>query len=220
MTQAGSFFRTEHPKLNLTEVYTWQQIEARSQGDTSEISSAYAFLQGLYPPGLGPRVEKKAIPPIALSPETQAFLDSLGDFALPGGRQVIPVHSVQRSHDYLFHTATSCAKVFNSIHKLETEDEDFLQYQASKQNILASISSELGVNITKIREAVDLRETYVIDRAVGNPVVLPQDLEEELDAMDVFYESVTHSNGDSQMELLCSTYFDQLRERLMDIVEL
>lgn len=86
----------------LSEKFDPREIHVVSSDVNRTISSALSHISGLYPPSengvkITEAQKAKAVPPNELSDEVKAELDNNGDFSLPKGMTVIPVH--------LFHVA-------------------------------------------------------------------------------------------------------------------
>jgi hypothetical protein len=149
--------------------YSPTQIRVQSSNQNAMLESAYALLQGLYPFHTGPTTKINANPPIALSQATKEFAASLGDYALPHGVQVVPVHAVEVGNDYMFHARENCKKLQAGIVMIQQSTE-YTDYEKSQVLVLKELGNLLSVSVTRLEVAVELRDVLVAETELGHDV--------------------------------------------------
>lgn len=130
------------------------------------VASAVSQLSGVFPQGTGERVEK-AVNEEFLVPPYRYKDDVGGEFALPKGRQSIPVH--------LNGPIYTCSNISTEINKNMAEqhaaiDEMSIRYGPFFEKISKMFNT--SVNLTTFNNLVD---SITVDRYLNRP--LPSELE-------------------------------------------
>jgi len=119
----------DHYKDFLDSQYNPKQIKVRSTYKHRTIASAYARVMGLYHSqsqnNLTREEAKRALPPNAF--DYGDWVEELGDKAVKGGMQVVPVSCVGIDNDYLLEPKIACptlasvTKAYKKLHSNEIE---------------------------------------------------------------------------------------------------
>ena len=130
----------------IKEQYDPREVYIISTDSNRTIMSANAQVQGLYLPGFGPTLFKNqsdsAIPPIIMDQEMKNEILTLGDFALPNGINVIPVHSFFTADHFIqLQDKKICPPTLEYYKKNQARDE--------VTNFLQNMTDKYGKNLTE-----------------------------------------------------------------------
>jgi hypothetical protein len=201
----------------LSSEYNSQEIFVISSAYNRTILSAMSQMQGLYPLTTGPKVSNNhPRPPMKVS-DLEAIETSLGDAALPGYLQVIPIHMESDSLDILLRGYDSdvCPRMDQLEEKTLTSAE-YLAKEQSWQSLFQEFSSIISMNITTIDKCASAYSALVCDEMEGFPLPegMTQELMDELSKVHGYSKFYSPFSDEEARNLSCSNFFKDLSRRM------
>jgi hypothetical protein len=161
----------------LNDTYNPSEIYVMSTDVNRTIMSAYAQLQGLYSnQSAGPTIaddrKNVTVPPVKID-DLDKIQKDLGNFALPNGTQIVPVHIIPLdSHRFYLHDFTYCKPLYLRVkeHLNKTSVQDHIKY--FKQKYADKLVNQLvGVNDTTYFDSFEnvwrVSDTYISGSTEG-----------------------------------------------------
>jgi hypothetical protein len=125
------------------------------------IASAYSFLLGLYGPGTLPKFAAQPDPTRVLPPVESSYQDQLTNISnsllldvLPQSQTLIPVHVLDRNHDYILDPINSCPFVFNLLDDHVSDNgKSLANLVKANEPLVTSLSKAFGIKTNAINAA-------------------------------------------------------------------
>ena len=150
-------------KKTLSTTYDPRQLIIYSDDYNDSINSAYSFLLGLYGPHSYPKFDTTvALDSINLMPplddnstdSLKKLSLTLGTDVMPQSQTLIPVHVLDKDHDYMLDPLNSCPFVFNLLDEYTSSNGKNLSNLVTASNdLINTLSSAFAVKANYINAA-------------------------------------------------------------------
>ncbi|KAL4470723.1 hypothetical protein ABPG72_016728 [Tetrahymena utriculariae] len=212
----GQFLREEYVnRINfMPEQYNHSLIYVRADDFNRTIMSAQSHFQGFYPQGFGAQLPANlsynyTLPPFRSPNINLNASQSLGINALPDQIQVLPVHVISTSTDFIFLAQDICpnyGKYSSDYQKEKAQVKNFVNSQMSQT--LQQLTQIFNQTISSVDDAYSLTDVIYCDTNNGRYVPpIPSDVEANL---TFIYNFFSFYEGQNEVKVATQPYFEEV----------